>query len=445
VSTVIHESSGDPHEVVVAGGGVAALEALLALQDLARRRVRVTLLAPAEEYIHRPMAVAEPFGLAEARTVDLHQFASAHGAVHVREALARIDDATGEAVTSSGRRIPYDSLLVAIGARAVEVLPGALTFRGPPDSPAYARLLDEIEAGAVSRLVFAVPPGVSWTLPLYELALMTAARASALGRKLHMTLVTPEPAPLAIFGRRPSDTLTALLRESGITVRLGSAEAMEGGGLLLGSGEWIAADRVVALPRLAPPELPGLPRSARGFVPVDEYGAVDGLDGVYAAGDLTWHPVKQGGMAAQQADAAAQAIAARAGADVVPRPFRPVLRGVLLTGGAPRYMRRERGGEPGDTSVNPMWWPSGKVAGRYLSSYLADDETARPLHDVSEGGELAAIELALEAADADASWGDVASALRWLEVAERLAIVLPAEYAAKRDVWLDALAAVPAA
>lgn len=95
-----------------------------------------------------------------------------------------------------------------------------------------------------------------------------------------------------------------------------------------------------------------------------------------------------------------------------------------------------------------MWWPPGKVAGRYLSSYLAGDESGRGLRDTNgragEGGELAAMALALEAADADASWGDLSSALRWLDVAERLAIVLPAEYAAKRDVWLDTLAGVPA-
>src|SRR4051794_24256148 len=172
----IHESGRDPHEVLVAGGGVAALEAVLALHALAEGRVRITLLAPNDEYVHRAMAVAEPFGLARAHTVGLHDFATTHRAVHIRDRLTAIDAANGEVATGRGRRIGYDSLLVAVGARAAEALPGALTFRGPVDSPAYARLLGALEAGTVERLAFAVPRGVAWTLPLYELALMTAAR-----------------------------------------------------------------------------------------------------------------------------------------------------------------------------------------------------------------------------------------------------------------------------
>jgi sulfide:quinone oxidoreductase len=448
----IYESSREPHEVLIAGGGVAALEALLALHALAADRVRVTLLAPNDDYVHRAMAVAEPFGLARARTIGLHDFATAHDAVYVRDRLAAIDAASGEVATGRGRRLTYDSLLVAVGARAAEALPGALTFRGPPDTPAYARLLADLEAGKVERLVFAIPRGVAWTLPLYELALMTAARTAAAGRRPQLTLVTPERAPLGVFGRRPSDIVTTLLREAGVTVRSGAADAVRPGELVLSGGESVPADAVVTLPRIEPPEIPGLPRAARGFVPVDGHCAVEGLDDVYAAGDLTWHHVKQGGIAAQQADAAAQAIAARAGADVVPRPFRPVLRGVLLTGGAPQYMRRTRTDASGETTPDALWWPAGKVAGRYLSSYLAagTDEDAIPLRDVGawgshgDGGEPAAITLALEAADADARWGDHSSALRWLEVAEQLAIVLPQEYAAKRDAWRDALAGVPA-
>ena len=40
---------------------------------------------------------------------------------------------------------------------------------------------------------------------------------------------------------------------------------------------------------------------------------MEGLDGVYAAGDATWYPIKQGGLAAQQADVVATAIAAAVG------------------------------------------------------------------------------------------------------------------------------------
>ena len=101
---------------------------------------------------------------------------------------------------------------------------------------------------------------------------------------------------------------------------------------------------------------------------------MDNLIDVYAAGDATAFPIKQGGIAAQQAVAAAQAIAADAGADVTPEPFEPVLRGLLVTGGEERYMRSELGGGAGQTSSvteQALWWPPGKLAAHYLTPYLA--------------------------------------------------------------------------
>jgi sulfide:quinone oxidoreductase len=90
---------------------------------------------------------------------------------------------------------------------------------------------------------------------------------------------------------------------------------------------------------------------------------------------MTTFPVKQGGLAAQQAEAAATTIAALAGARVEPTPFRPVLRGWLLTGGEPLYLRTELRGGLGVTSTvskQPLWWPPGKIFGRRLGPYLAE-------------------------------------------------------------------------
>jgi len=99
-----------------------------------------------------------------------------------------------------------------------------------------------------------------------------------------------------------------------------------------------------------------------------------GLDAVFAVGDATTFPIKQGGLATQQADAAAEAIAGLAGADVVAEPFRPVLRGLILTGGAPLYARAElsRAGNPASVATDALWWPPGKIVGRYLAPYLAE-------------------------------------------------------------------------
>ena len=118
-----------------------------------------------------------------------------------------------------------------------------------------------------------------------------------------------------------------------------------------------------------------MPRDATGFVPTDPHGRVPGVHDVYAAGDLTAFPIKQGGLAAQQADAVAETIAAAAGVPLEPRPFRPVLRALLLTGGGPAFLRVELSGGHGETSEaseEALWWPPGKIVGRYLAPFLAE-------------------------------------------------------------------------
>src|SRR5215213_7628263 len=328
VSIFVTPETSEPLETVIVGGGVAALETLLALHALAGPAVRAHLVAPNLEYVDRPMSVAEPFGLAEPRRWSIAEIVRAHGAAHTVDAVTAVDAERRSVTTASGAAIRYEALVLATGARRVAALDGALTFSGPDDTGALARVLREAEAGAIESIAFAVPRGIVWTLPLYELALMTAARLSARGaRNVALSLVTPESAPLATFGRRSSDTVAALLRDAGVELHTVPPQRVEDGALELASGELLPADRVVALPRLEAPRIEGVPRARDGFVPTDLHCAVDGLDDVYAAGDATWFPIKQGGIAAQQADVAATAIAALAGAAVAPRSFRPVLRG----------------------------------------------------------------------------------------------------------------------
>ena len=263
-------------------------------------------------------------------------------------------------------------LVLALGARPREAVAGALTFRGAEDVPQFDALLDRATAAQLERIVFALPGAVAWPLPLYELASLTAAYLAAYGtRVVEVVLVTPEVRPLALFGPAASDAIAKLLEAGGVRVEtLTVAQGWEDGILHLAGGADMQADAVVAVPRLEGPPIGGLPQDEDGFVATDELGRVPGLADVYAAGDLTRFPIKQGGLAAQQADAVAGAIAADAGAEVSPTPFRPVLRGLLLTGLAPRFIRAEEG-----TSVleaHPLWWPPAKIVGRYLSPFLAE-------------------------------------------------------------------------
>ncbi len=366
--------AGEVRQVLVAGGGVAALEATLALRALTEGQVHVELLAPEPQFWYRPLAVAEPFGLGDVRHFDLGDVAQQMGATFTLGELVSVDAARHLAYTSPGGPVPYSTLLVATGARPTAGVRDAITFRGPADTHLVTELLGEIESGSVRHVVFAVPTGAVWSLPVYELALMTAAWVAE--REIagvRLAIVTPEAAPLQLFGRQASDAIAAMLARRGIGLHTGAyaAEARPGELLLVGD-EIVTADRVVALPRLEGARIAGIPQTFEGFVPVDAHGRVTGLEDVYAAGDITTFAVKQGGIAAQQAEAAAEAIAADAGVALTPRPFSPVLRGLLLTGAEPRFLHSElEGSAEGWVSAEPLWWPPAKIVGRHLSPFLA--------------------------------------------------------------------------
>jgi sulfide:quinone oxidoreductase len=388
--------------VLIAGGGVAALEAALALRALAKGGIRVELLAPELQFWYRPLAVAEPFALGEVRHFDLADMVAKAGATLSYGQLVSVDAARHIAYTASGGAVAYSMLLIACGAAPRPAVDGALTFRGPADTERIEHLLAEIEAGEVRRVAFAVPAGAVWSLPVYELVLLTAGWLAARGiDDVKLALVTPEVEPLHLFGDEPSAAVRRLLEERGIAVHTQSypAEAREGELLLVG-GVVLPADRVVALPRLQGRRIGGVAQTFEGFIPVDPHGRVIGTSDVYAAGDITTFTVKQGGLAAQQAEAAAESIAAASGVGIEPRPFRPVLRGLLLTGDGPQYLRGELTGGAGIASAEPLWWPPAKIVGRYLAPFLAQ-MTGTAVAAEPGPGTVVPVEVELDATDAE--------------------------------------------
>jgi sulfide:quinone oxidoreductase len=286
-----------------------------------------------------------------------------------------VDAAAGVIHTTAGGALAYDELVVACGASRHEAVDGAITFNGPPGRERVAALANELAAGRVSEVVFALPVDAGWSLPLYELALLTSARLEQVGRHASLSVVTPEREPLEILGPRAGEALRAQLAERGVGLMTGSVPVrFESGHLRLRDGCRLAADAVVALPSLAGPGIAGLPSDRDGFIATDEAGRVEGLEHVFAVGDATTMPIKQGGLATQQADAVAAAIARRAGAKVLPPEGDPVLRAVLLTGGEPRFLRAtvtDAGIVGSMVSRRPLWQPASKVASRFLAPYLA--------------------------------------------------------------------------
>jgi sulfide:quinone oxidoreductase len=365
-----------PLNVLIAGGGVAAFEATLALRDLAGDRVDITLLSASDEFRYRPLVVTEPFSAAVQLAFPLNELAAEAGARLTIGVLDGVDPERREVLTEDGSRVGYDVLLVATGARAEDGVPGAVTFWGGPGGGAFGTVLEELRAGALTRPVFAVPGGATWPLPLYELALQTAHELELRDGEAVVTLVTPESTPLEIFGTEASAAVAQLLADAGVRfVPRHHPVAATGPDLALAPEGSIRADVAITIPVLSGPAYRGLPHDRHGFVPADRSGVVDDVPAVFAAGDVTTFPIKQGGLAAQQAEAAAHAIAVDAGVPVQPALFTPVLRGRLLTGGTPLFLRAELGGGHGDTSTastEPLWWPPSKIVGRRLGPFLAD-------------------------------------------------------------------------
>jgi sulfide:quinone oxidoreductase len=383
MSLRLKPSSDGARRVVVAGGGVAGLEALIGVRSLAGDRVELELISPERTFAYRPLKVAAAFGGSPGPRIEVEEVARTVEATCTIDSVTAVDPAAHVVSLASGEQREYDLLMVAPGANSTDSIPGAISFgvRGGMDR--FRKVLAAAEEGSVSRVLFAVPGESGWPLALYELALLTADRLRAVGADVELTVMTPEPAPLAVFGGRASDAMLEELEERRIHFVAGmEAEELAWGELRARPGNArFGVDVVVTLPRLRGRDIKGLPVDEDGFISVDSHGLVRGLTDVYAAGDAIAFPVKHGGLAAQQADAAAQAIAQRVGAAIEPEPFRPVLRGMLLTGTGTRYLEAAIGDShaaAGVVSSRPLWWPPAKIAGRYLAPYLSGQVTGPP-------------------------------------------------------------------
>jgi sulfide:quinone oxidoreductase len=336
-----HDSTAersDRFEVLIAGGGVAGLEAAFALQQLASDRVRVRVVSVGTDFVYRPLAIGEPFNRSHAAHMPLRELVAEAGAELISDALVHVDVAARRAQLASGAELDYDALLVATGAIIDSVHEHVTGFDDARMDQLLHGLVQDIEEGYLHRLAVIIPSPPPWPLPAYELALMASERAWDMQVELEVAIVTPERAPLDLFGPVASNGLTTLLGERRIDVITSAwCEVPRSRSVLIHpGGRELQFDRIVALPALRGPDLGGLPKDGGGFLPVDEYGHVRGVDRVWAAGDCTDVPIKQGGVSAELADVASESIAATAGAHSHGRTFVPTVEGVLMKCGTAR-------------------------------------------------------------------------------------------------------------
>jgi sulfide:quinone oxidoreductase len=364
--------------VVVCGGGIAAIEGVLRLRKLAGASVDIQLVAPNDELVQRPLAVRQPFAFGPPNRYPLERIASDTGADWIKDTLGWVDADARVAHTGEGRELAFDALLVAVGARQVEPYEHVRTFSDARADEAFQGVVQDIEDGYADSVAFLLPDGPVYPLPIYELALMTAERAKSMDVEVELYVVTPEPAPLAVFGHKASEAVSGLLEGAGITVyAMASAQVPESCQLLIQPhGVELHPQRMIAMPRIEGPAIRGLAGGgAHGFIPIDMGCCVPGTGGrVFAAGDAAAYPVKHGGIGAQMADTAAGAMARLAGADVEQEPFWPYIRGQVLGAAKPLFISARVVGAQGFESEvfdSPPWPEDEKVVAAELGPYLA--------------------------------------------------------------------------
>jgi len=359
----LKSGTSEPTKVAIIGGGVAALEAMLALNAIGYAKADVHLFSPQTRFVLKPLAVSSGFGRGGLINFDLQKLAATGGATFHESSVSEVDASRRVLTLSDDSEFEYDFLIASPGAALVEAVPGAMTYIWQSGKEAVTEAMATLRDRKESRVVVTMPEGGSWPMPLYELALLIA---DELGSGASISIVTPEKSPLDLFGNEATGKVTALLQDRNIETVLETAPAeYRDGALVTVDGQQIEADIAIALPLLDGRRVQGLPSDEQGFIPVDGFGRIHDHEREFAAGDATSFPVKFGGLATEQADIVAGAIAAAAWGATAPEPFKPVFRGTLVTADG------MIGLGPGADSSGPYAWdPAEKVHGKFLTPFL---------------------------------------------------------------------------
>ncbi len=318
--------SNEQKNAVIVGGGFGGLEAALYLRQRLGDAAGVTLVSEQPAFVFKPYLTYVPFGLPpEDVRLDLADLARAQS-FRFQQGIAHGVDPERRALRVSGQDLFYDALFLATGATAdPRAMPGLhehaliLGREGDMLRPrrALGQLQDDVRAGAARRrVVLLVPPGCGWAGALYELAFMLSTWLDWKDARsgVEIMLLTAEQRFMEAFGTSVHEMLQKEMRQRGIGVRRHPRpQRVEKGALVFPEEGRLRYDLLIAAPaHEASVRWEALPTDEHGFLRTEMASRrVVGHPDIYAAGDASDYPVKQGFLALLQADAAAEDWAAR--------------------------------------------------------------------------------------------------------------------------------------
>ena len=274
-------SGGEPHHIVVAGGGAAGLELVTKLGDTLgkRGRARVTLVDRARTHLWKPLLHSVAAGSLRRSQHELNYLAQAqwHHFDYAYAEVVGLDRAAkqlrlGPMIDDEGREITparslgYDTLVMAIGSVTNDFgTPGAAQYAIPLETPEQATRFNKRLVNACLRAnaqdqpvrpgqlhIAVIGAGATGTELAAELH-RTVRAVVAYGmdridpaRDIHIVLIEAADRILPALPERISNATLDLLRGLGVEVRVRARVAeVRADGVVLADGGFIPSELVV--------------------------------------------------------------------------------------------------------------------------------------------------------------------------------------------------------
>jgi NADH dehydrogenase len=212
------------------------------------------------------------------------------GVRHIAADVTAIDP-TSRTVTTSAGAHAYDRLVIALGSQVVKPdIPGLHEFGFDVDTYDGAVRLQR-HLAAVAEGAHTAAAGTAVVVGAGLTGIETASELPGrLPAPARVVLVDHNPHVGSDMGTSARPVIEAALRTTGVESRLGvRVTEVDKGGATLSTGEKLAASTVVWCAGMRASPLTadlGVARDRLGRVSVDDYLRVDGVDDVFAAGDV---------------------------------------------------------------------------------------------------------------------------------------------------------------